>query len=69
MSGLNWKRDADRRRMRDKGSEVHDGDMDPATASAMYGAPPRKRTPKADQRAELDRLTAEFMARKAQNPQ
>jgi hypothetical protein len=64
MSGLNWNRDREKRRMREQGSEQHDGDMDPATASVLYGRPPRKRTPKADQRAELERLTAEFQARR-----
>jgi hypothetical protein len=64
MSGMKWHRDAEKQRMRDRGSEQVDGD----TTTALYGATPRKRTPKADQRAEADRLVAEFEARKAKKP-
>jgi hypothetical protein len=63
MSGLNWKRANDRQRMREQGVEAARGD-EKLPFELPSGRRWRKRTSKADLRAQANAAVAEFLRRK-----
>lgn len=61
--GINWGRDSEKRRMRERGTETLDGDLD-AKSQALLRRPPVKRKSKDDLRAELAAALANTGAKK-----